>query len=246
MTRKEEQVVLNCVIVDDEPIARQGIAKYVEEIDFLRLVGMGSNPVELHKILEKESVDLIFLDIQMPLMSGVDFLKIATQPPMVIITTAYPSYAIEGYELDVLDYLLKPITFNRFFKAVNKARRLHELEGNNNKEAEKAEDDFFYIKCDSKYEKIYFNKVLFVEAMQNYVHIHTEERRFTTLLFLKTLEQSLPRDQFMRVHRSYIISLTQVDQIDQGELIIREHRIPVSRSLRNEVQQKILGNHLLR
>src|SRR5580765_1321559 len=120
-------MTLKCVAIDDEPLARECIANYVREIDFLELAGTGNNPVDLTRLLDEKEVDLIFLDIQMPVINGIEFLKMASNPPMVIITTAYPSYALEGFQLDVLDYLVKPITFNRFFKAVNKAKDYHHL-----------------------------------------------------------------------------------------------------------------------
>src|SRR5579872_4076791 len=123
----QTNTMINCVIIDDEPLAREGMADYVQQVDFLRLVATGENPVELMKVLDRYSVDLVFLDIQTQKMNGIDFLKIVQRPPMVIITTAYPSYALEGFQLDVLDYLLKPITFDRFFKSVNKARDYHQL-----------------------------------------------------------------------------------------------------------------------
>jgi len=238
--------MMKCLIIDDEPLAREGLTKYVKEIDFLILSGTASNPVELSKKLEKESIDLIFLDIQMPLMNGIEFLKIAQNPPLVIITTAHSSYAIEGYQLDVVDYLLKPITFNRFFKAVNKAREVHNYKHPNNDYIEQASDDqFFFVKCESRYEKIRFEDILFVEAMQNYVQIHTIKGKFTTLLYLKNLEASLPKDQFKRIHKSYIISISKVDQIDKGELQINGIKIPVSRSLKKEVLDRILGKRYL-
>ena len=239
---------MKCLIVDDEPLAREGLSKYVLEIDFLMLVGTASNPVELNSMLSKTEVDLIFLDIQMPLMNGIEYLKVAKNPPLVVITTAYPNYALEGYQLDVIDYLLKPITFNRFFKAVTKANRQFQLINNNNADHESdtaGQDKYFFIKCNQKYERIYFDDILFVEAMQNYVHIHTESKKYTTLLFLKNVEKSLPPDRFLRVHKSYIISLSKVDQIDQGELIIREHRIPISRPLKKEVVHRVLKGKVL-
>ncbi len=119
--------MINCVVVDDEPLARECIINYINQVDFLKLAGTGSNPVELMQLMDTHPIELIFLDIRMPVMSGIDFLRMAKSPPMVIITTAYPSYALEGFQLDVLDYLVKPVTFERFFKAANKAKEYHEL-----------------------------------------------------------------------------------------------------------------------
>ncbi|MBX2816712.1 MAG: LytTR family DNA-binding domain-containing protein [Saprospiraceae bacterium] len=237
---------LKCLIVDDEPLARKGIEKYIAQVDFLEHVAFASNPVEVTKLLREQPVDIIFLDIQMPLLSGIEFLKMSSNLPMVIVTTAFPSYALDGYELDVVDYLLKPISFNRFFKAVYKARDLqHYFSNGVENESSEQHDQFFFIKCNGKYEKISFDRILFVEAMQNYVNVYTENRKYTTLLFLKTVEESLPSDQFLRIHRSYIISLAKVDRIDIGELIIGDHRLPISRRHKNEVHERVVGDHLL-
>ncbi len=152
-------MILKCVTIDDEPLARECIANYVREVDFLQLVGAGNNPVELTHLLDKQEVDLIFLDIQMPVINGIDFLRMTQRPPMVIITTAYPSYALESFQLDVMDYLLKPITFNRFFKAVSKAKDYYQLlhkAAPRNVARANPTADYCFIKCDNKYERIYF------------------------------------------------------------------------------------------
>lgn len=233
---------INCVAIDDEPLARECIANYVREIDFLTLVGSGNNPIALSQILDENQVDLIFLDIQMPIMNGIDYLKSTSSKPMVIITTAFPSYALEGYQLEVLDYLLKPITFNRFFQAVTKAKAYHLLRQPQAIE-DKTEDSFF-IKCDHKYEKIYFEEILFVQAMQNYVSIHTNKRKYMTLLYLKNVEQNLDSQRFIRVHKSYIVSIDKIETIEDNELIIQSFRIPVSRNYKEEVLKKVLTNKL--
>lgn len=179
-------------------------------------------------------------------MNGIDFLKIKQNLPMVILTTAYPSYALEGYQLDVIDYLLKPITFNRFFQACNKAKEYHQLL--NNDRSKNAEDsstrDSFFIKCDSKYEKIYFDEILFVQALQNYVTIHTVNNKYVTLLFLKNVEQYLESDNFIRVHKSYIVSVSKIDRIEKSKIIIGAHQIPMSRNFRSDILEKILGDKL--
>ena len=204
-------MTLKCVVIDDEPLARECIANYVKEIDFLQLAGTGTNPVEIPRLLDEQTVDLIFLDIQMPVMNGIEFLKMTPQLPMVIITTAYPSYALEGFQLDVLDYLVKPITFNRFFKAVNKAKDYQQLKerfSQHSVSANTAAADYFFIKCDYKYERIYFDQVLFVEAMQNYVTIHTTKGKYITLLYMKNVEQQLNQNEFIRVHKSFLVAIS--------------------------------------
>lgn len=239
--------MIKCVIIDDEPLAREGIASYVREMDFLHLVATCVNPLEMVKLSGEHHIDLIFLDIQMPKMNGIDFLKIVQKPPMVIITTAFPSYALEGFQLNVLDYLLKPITFDRFFKAVNKAKDYHQL-------VTKAADagtgtlnettDYFFIKCGNKYEKIHFDDILFVEGMQNYVTIYTRKGKYVTLLYLKNLEQNLDNRSFIRIHKSYIVSINKIEGIEANEIFIQSHRIPISRNYREQVINEVVMSKL--
>lgn len=235
---------LNCVTIDDEPLARECIANYVREVDFLQLVGVGNNPIALSELLDKNTVDLIFLDIQMPIMNGIDYLKSATNRPMVILTTAFPSYALEGYQLDVIDYLLKPITFNRFFQAVNKAKQQYSLTQKQELSTSEPNEKAFFIKCDHKYEKIYIEDILFVQAMQNYVTIYTEKGKYTTLLYLKNVEQNLDSQQFVRVHKSYIIAIQKVETIEDNEILIQSFRIPISRNYKEMVLNKVVNNRL--
>ncbi|WP_435357896.1 LytR/AlgR family response regulator transcription factor [Emticicia sp. SJ17W-69] len=237
---------LRCVIVDDEPLASEGLTKYVEVIDYLSLIGIAENPIELNKILETQAVDLIFLDIQMPHMTGLDFLRIKTNLPMVILTTAYPNYALEGFQFDVVDYLLKPITFNRFFKATNKAKELYSLKSRSfNSPPQNNEPDFIFIKCESKYEKILVDEILFVQALQNYVMIYTGRGKYMTLLPLKTVEEYLDSKTFLRVHKSYLVAISKVDGIENNEISIQNHIIPVSRNLKERVISLVVKNKLL-
>jgi two-component system LytT family response regulator len=236
--------MINCVIIDDEPLAREGMSNYVREVDFLKLAGVCENPLELVKLLEQHSVDLIFLDIQMPKMNGLDFLKMVQNPPLVIITTAYPTYAIEGFQLNVLDYLLKPITFDRFFKSVNKARDYYHLITRSSPAIADPTADYFFIRCGSKYEKIYFNQILYIEGMQNYITIYTEKGKFVTLLYLKNLEENLDNKAFIRVHKSYIVSIDKIEAIEGNEIFIQSNRIPISRNYREEVIQRVVSGNL--
>lgn len=239
--------MMNCVIIDDEPLAREGLASYVREVDFLNLTGTCENPLELIKLLDHQAIDLIFLDIQMPKMNGIDFLKIMQKPPMVIITTAYPSYALEGFQLNVLDYLLKPITFDRFFKSANKAKDYHRLLSNSAQPGTaktEADEGYCFIKCGNKYEKIYFDEILYVEGMQNYVTIFTAKGKYITLLNLKSLEQNLDSKLFIRVHKSYIVSTGKIDGIEGNDIFIQQHRIPISRNYREQVIQQVVANKL--
>jgi two-component system LytT family response regulator len=238
--------MIHCAIIDDEPLAREGIASYVREIDFLHLMATAGNPLELARLLEQHPIDLIFLDIQMPKMNGLDFLKALQNPPMVIITTAYPTYALEGFQLNALDYLLKPITFDRFFKSVRKANDYYQLlnrPGDTN--AQKgAPADYFFIRCGSKYEKIHFDQILYVEGMQNYITIYTQKGKFVTLLYLKNLEENLDNASFIRVHKSYMVSIDKIEGIEGNEILIQSHRIPISRNYREAVLARVVADKL--
>jgi two-component system LytT family response regulator len=238
--------MINCVIIDDEPLAREGLANYVREVDFLTLSGTGENPLELLPLLDRQTVDLVFLDIQMPKMNGIEFLKILQKPPMVVITTAYPSYALEGFQLNVLDYLLKPVTFERFFKAASKARDYHRLlmKSLSNDSAVTEPDDYFFIKCGSKYEKIPFEEILYVEGMQNYVNIYTLKGKYVTMLSLKNLEENLDQNAFIRVHKSYIVAIGKIDGIEGNEIFIQNNRIPISRNYREQVIGQVVTKKL--
>lgn len=226
---------LNCLIIDDEPLAREGLAGYVNDINFLKLIGTAEDALSA----DLTEVDLLLLDIEMPKISGIEFLKSLKKPPMVILTTAYPSYALEGYQLDVLDYLLKPITFQRFLKAAQKAREFHALHAKS-----QPSEEYFFVKVEHKYEKIVLSEIQFVEGMQNYVTIHTTTGSHMTLLTLKSVEERLPPERFMRVHRSYVVAKDKVERMEGNELFIGEARVPVSRGLRDTVVSEIIEKRL--
>jgi DNA-binding LytR/AlgR family response regulator len=233
---------LNCLIIDDEPLARKGMTEYVKEIDFLHLAGECGSAAEAVNIIAAGPVDLLLLDIQMPRLTGIDFLKSLTHPPMAIITTAYIEYALEGYTLDVIDYLVKPIPFDRFLKAVQKAFDFHQLKL---REVHTTSPDYFFVKSNGKFERVSFNEILFVESMQNYVLIHLPGQKLIVYMTLAGLEAQLPPGRFIKVHKSYIVSIEQVNSIENNEVIIRQARIPVSRTLKDEVMKRILGDNLL-
>ena len=180
----------------------------------------------------------------MPKMSGIEFLKTLKEPPLVIITSAYPNYALEGYELDVLDYLLKPISFDRFLKAANKAKEFFEMRSGS--ASEKDSLDYFFVKCDRSYEKIYFDDILFVQAMQNYVEVFTKERRYISHLTLKSVLSSLPGDRFIKAHKSYIVSLDKVEAMQNNNLKINNHSIPIGKNHYKDVLSEITSKSLLR
>lgn len=234
---------LNCLIIDDEPVARKGLAEYVGEIDFLHLVAQCENAPKAATFLAEGSIDLIFLDIQMPRLTGIDFIKTVKKPPMVIITTAFSEYALEGYSLDVVDYLLKPIPFDRFMKATQKAFEVHSLK---QLSGQPREADHFFVKCDSKYEKLFYHEVQYIEALQNYAVIHTVNRKLITYITMTGLESQLPKERFLKVHKSYIISIPHIKALEGHEILIGEVRIPISRNLKDEVMSQILGNKLFK
>lgn len=234
---------LNCLIVDDEPLARKGMEEYVKEVEFLQLAGSCENAMKASTYLNEGRVDLILLDIQMPKLSGIDFLKTIKNPPLVIFTTAFSEYALESYTLDVIDYLVKPIPFERFLKATQKAFDFYLLK---QKAGSETAQNFFFIKCDHKYEKVNYIDVLYVEAMQNYCIIHTADRKLITYITMTGLEEQLPRDRFLKVHKSFIVSVEKVKSLDGNEIVIGSARIPISRSIKDEVVNKIMGNNLFK
>ena len=235
--------MLTCIIIDDEPIARKGLKEYIQDVDFLNLVGEFEHPLKAMEVLTREKIDLILLDIQMPKITGPDFLKTLSMQPMVIFTTAYPQYAVQGFELNAIDYLVKPFSFDRFVKAVMKAKTRKESEKSS---AIDAEETHFFIKTDSKLVKVYYDDILFAEALQNYVAIHTKDKKLVTYLTFKSIEDHLPPTQFLKIHKSYIVAMSRIDSIEGNELKIANHSLPISRTLKEEVMEKILRNRYLK
>lgn len=225
--------------MEDEPLAREGLKSYIREIDFLDLVGTCENALEANDVLSSENPDLMFLDIQMPKITGLDFLKSIKKPPLVIFTTAYPNYALQGFELDVIDYLVKPYPFDRFLKAVNKAREMHQLK--NRKTLQENGKDHIFLKVDNVLKRINFEDILYIEGMENYIAIHTHEGRYITLMTMKSMEESLPSHEFLRVHKTYIISKPKVKGIVGNEIDMGMKKIPFSRSRRNEIIEALVG-----
>jgi DNA-binding LytR/AlgR family response regulator len=235
---------LNCLIIDDEPIARKGLEEHVQEIEFLHCVASCENALKASTYLNETKIDLIYLDIHMPKVTGIDFLKSLKNPPLTILTTAYSSYALEGYTLDVIDYLVKPITFERFLKASQKAMEFFQLKSSAVSHSKTT--DYFFVRCDRKFEKVFFHEVLYVEGLQNYAVIHLPNRKLITYITLTSLENQLPKDEFLKVHKSFLISIPHVTAIEADEIIIGDARIPISRTLREQVIHQILGNSLFK
>jgi len=227
--------VINCLVVDDEPIARKGLMEYIRQIDYLYLVDQCNSAAEAAGMLQKNKVDLVFLDIQMPKLTGIEFVKALANPPLIIFTTAFSEYALEGFELDVVDYLLKPISFPRFLKSVEKAQNyLHAR----NKELSITQD-FFFIKCNGKIEKIVMADVIYIEAMSNYVIIHTREKKYITYLTFSGIEEQLPSNLFIRVHKSFLVAVSAIQTIDGNKVITGLVSLPLSKNYRNDVMNRI-------
>ncbi|MBB3697110.1 LytTR family transcriptional regulator DNA-binding domain-containing protein [Flammeovirga yaeyamensis] len=226
---------MNCVVIDDEMIAREGIAGYVKEIPYLNLVGKCKSTFELDEVLMQQKVDLIFLDIEMPGLTGIDWLKHADHPPIVIFTTAHREFALDGFELNATDYLLKPITLPRFSKAVAKAYKTwgqsHAIEEENLTS--------FFIKEDNQTVKIQVADITHVEAAVDYIYIHTIHKRHMTLFSMKQVEEQLPKEQFLRIHRSFIVNIDYVEAIEGKMLQVNGKQLGISRGLYQEVYDKI-------
>ncbi len=233
---------LRCIIVDDESSAQQGLQEHIDAIDFLELAGTADDTEEAVKLLETHQIDLMFLDIHMPGINGIEFLKTIKKPPKTILTTAYSEYALEGYELDVVDYLLKPISFDRLYKSCKKAKEI--ISGN--KTADTVNNESFFIKSNKKYEVIQINDILFIEALQNYIIIHTRCKKSVAYLSLKDIIKSLPPAFFIQVHKSYIVSVKHIASVSREEVIISGHSIPVGRSYSDSLFQEIVSAKLIK
>lgn len=229
--------ILKCLIIDDEPPAREIIRNYINELPVLEFAGECGNALQSISFLQQNLVDLIFLDIKMPQMNGNEFLKTIKNPPPVIFTTAHIDYAIEGYELDVVDYLLKPIKFDRFVKAVNKA---FSLKGQNMTDEKSSPntgltEGFVYFRCDRKMVKVMLNDILYIESMKDYVKIFTPGETIITKLPLNSVQTMLPEKEFLRTHRSYIVSLSKIKSYTHELVEINKSEIPIGKLYRSEV-----------
>lgn len=241
--------MINVIIVDDEPLAQDVLETYIEKIPELNLVKKCSNALEANEALKSEEIDLMFLDIQMPQLTGTDFLKTLNNPPLVIFTTAYPNYAIEGFELNALDYLLKPISLERFMKAVNKALEQLELQNKDSVAGSVEESpDFIFVKADKKLIKIKYDEILYIEGLKDYVIIRMDRSRVITLQTMKSLEDKLPSNLFRRIHRSYIVSIDKINAIvgNMVEVIEKNQakHLPIGKNYRDELLAIVNKNRL--
>lgn len=239
---------INCIAIDDEPLALEIISDYVERFPFLNLLATFTSATESISFIKENKIDLIFLDIQMEELTGIQLLNIINPHPHVIFTTAYDSYALQGYELDVIDYLLKPFSFERFAKAVDKAyekiiiNKAPASGGSNEVQAEKQKDSYIFIKADSKMRKIELSDILYIEGQGDYLKIVTNKERIMALLNFKKIEEILPDERFIRVHKSYIIAVDKIEYVEKSRIKIADQLIPVSDTYKKHFQH-IIGKH---
>ena len=226
---------MTCIIIDDEPLAVNLLESYVSKIENLKLLGTFNNPLDALKLLRETSVDLLFLDIQMPEITGVEFKKIINPEVKVIFTTAYSEYALESYDLNAVDYLLKPITFQRFLQAVEK---VHTPTATT-----KIEDtvDFIFVKTEYRHQKIMLSDILFMKGLSDYVAIQTKDQKILTLQNMKDFDQNLPHTRFMRVHKSYIVSLEHIEFIERNRIVIEGEYIPIGATYKDAFWKAING-----
>lgn len=225
---------MKCIIIDDEQLARNLVESYVSKIPFLELVGCYKSGVEALTVIQEEHIDLIITDIQMPDLLGTDLVKSLVEKPLVIFTTAYQDYAIEGFELEAVDYLLKPFAFDRFLKAAQKANELYDLRKIKT-ESPEFKTDYLTVKADHKLYKILYSDIKYIEGMREYVSFHISTGRITALMSLKSLEEKLPSKHFIRCHKSFIVNKNIVSALDSGALILGEKSIPIGQSYKDKV-----------
>lgn len=230
---------IKTLLVDDEPLALQVLENYVSQLPELELAGMCSNAIEANEKIQNEDIDLICLDIKMPQISGIDFLKSLKNPPLVIFTTAFSNYALESYSLDVVDYLLKPISFDRFMMAINKVT---ERMGSKKSQSQH-EDDYFYVKADKKLIRVKYEDIIYIEGLKDYVIIRVDESRIVTLQTMKSLTDKLPDDRFIRVHRSYLVNIDRINSIMGNMIEVFEKGktklIPIGKNYKDELMDTI-------
>jgi len=227
-------------------LARKGLKEYITDIEFLNLTGEFDNALKAAEMIGRGTVQLLFLDIQMPKITGIDFFKTLANAPPVIFTTAYPQHALEGFELNALDYLVKPISFDRFLKAALKAKEFYEVREKNVTETGTRTSGYFFIKADNKLVKLLYDDILFAEALQNYVVIHTKDKKYISYLTFKSLEEYLPADKFIKTHKSFIVAAEKIESIEGNNIRVDVHDIPISRNLKEEVMEILLKGKFLK
>lgn len=223
---------MNCIAIDDEPLALNIIKDFCSKIDFLNLEGTYTSAIDAIQIINYKRIDLIFVDIQMPNITGLEFIKSLKNPPLIILTTAYTEHALEGYTLNVLDYLVKPIPFDRFFQAVNKAYELYCLKNKPTQVVSETIEsstraDYMLVRVEYSTVKVNFSDILYIEGIKDYVKIKLDRKQYLTKSTMKNMEEKLPSDNFIRVHKSYIISISAIEKIENNRIVFGETRIPI-------------------
>lgn len=238
---------INCLIVEDEPLARNLLTEYVKKVPYLNLVDTCPNAMTAMEVMRQHHIDLLFLDIQMPEITGTTLFKILPKKPLVIFTTAYSEYAIEGFELDAVDYLLKPIPFERFLKAVEKAasRLMIQAEIPASLPAQESPSPYVFVKDGNKLVRVFLDDILYIEGLKDYVTLHTRQQKITTLQRMKNLEEQLPADRFIRIHNSYIVNVKAIDAVHKNEVQIGQAMLPISdtyrKIFREFIERKQMG-----
>ncbi|MEJ7780766.1 MAG: LytTR family DNA-binding domain-containing protein [Daejeonella sp.] len=239
--------MIRCLVVDDEPLALDILEDYISKVPFLSLVKTTTSAIEGLSLVQSDAIDLVFLDVQMPELTGIQFLKIINGKCDVILTTAYSQYALDGYDLDVVDYLLKPIAFDRFYKA---AQKVLQNSGNGHQAPQEQipasnSHDFIFVKTEHKIQKIYVDDILYIEGLKDYISIFTKTERIITLQNMKKMEESLPAKSFIRVHKSYIIAIGKIESIERSRIQIGEKIIPIGDTYREyffkQIEDKNIG-----
>lgn len=235
---------MRCIAVDDEPLALRIIEDFCQKVGYLDLAAVSSSAIHAAEMIKLQCYDLMFLDVNMPHLTGVDFVRMTDKLPMVIFTTAYPDYALAGFELDAVDYLLKPFSFDRFFKAVSKARDLFELKNNRPAASGANIPEYIMVRVEYSTVKINIADILFIEGLKDYIKIVTEQRNFVTKSSMKNIEERLPSSRFKRIHKSFIVNLDRVDAFENNHVIIGQNKIPLGNNSRGEFLEFLELNRL--
>ncbi len=232
---------IKCIIIDDEPLAIKVVERHLKEFDYMELTNSFNTPIAALPIIEKEEIDVIFLDINMPKMSGLDFIRTLSHKPHIVITTAYREFAVESFDLDVLDYLVKPIPFGRFLKTINKINKRVNLEKEKINKISIKEEPFIFLKVDKKLMKIKLNDILFIESLKDYIKVITILGDYLVHKSMTSISEELPTNNFIRIHRSYTIAINKISFVEGNSIMVANRRIPIGRNYLQVAKQKILN-----
>jgi DNA-binding LytR/AlgR family response regulator len=238
---------MKCLVVDDEPLARELIESHINRVDGLTLVKSCGNAIEAFTTLQQKQIDLVFLDIQMPQITGIDLLKSLKDKPKIILTTAYREYAFEAYDLDVIDYLLKPVTFERFLRGISKIYEIHQSFSTSEEQSllQSYDEAYIYLREDRENVKVFLKDILYIESLRDYVKVKTTTRQIISYQKISYLEQKLPESKFVRVHRSFIVSFDKVASFAMNAVKVGEIEIPIGRNYKQQVMKALNKNNIL-